>query len=157
VFLTIADLDSPLGRGGHPQLFALLDPKRHIFTADGYVGLYNQRRKPVKRRAGDPDESTRWLALHKVDLDLTHQIQSLPLATELAHAPFPAIAAHESIRVDGPGGTLVFRHFTTARTVASRSESGESNLLQRCREQPRRLDADLGPQSLGPYTPPTQE
>ena len=29
VFLTIAELDSPLGRGGHPQLFALIDPHRH--------------------------------------------------------------------------------------------------------------------------------
>ena len=39
----IAALDSPLGRGGHPQLFALLDPKRHSVTADAYVGLDNQR------------------------------------------------------------------------------------------------------------------
>lgn len=29
IFLTIAELDSPLGRGGHPQLFALIDPQRH--------------------------------------------------------------------------------------------------------------------------------
>src|SRR5229473_4895332 len=43
VFLTIAALDSPLGRGGHPQLFALLDPSRHAFTSDTYVGLDNQR------------------------------------------------------------------------------------------------------------------
>ena len=43
VFLTIATLDSPLGRGGHPQLFALLDPKRHIPATDAYMGIDNQR------------------------------------------------------------------------------------------------------------------
>ena len=43
VFLTIAQLDSPLGHGGHQQLFALIDPKRHIHRRDAYVGLDNQR------------------------------------------------------------------------------------------------------------------
>lgn len=43
MFLTVADLDSPLGRGGHPQLFALLDSKRHVFTRDRYAGLDHQR------------------------------------------------------------------------------------------------------------------
>lgn len=37
VFLTLIDLHSPLGRGGHPQLFALVDPARHI--PDTFVGL----------------------------------------------------------------------------------------------------------------------
>lgn len=43
VFLTIADLDSPLGHGGHPQLFALLDPTRHRFTPHTFKGLDSQR------------------------------------------------------------------------------------------------------------------
>jgi catechol 2,3-dioxygenase-like lactoylglutathione lyase family enzyme len=43
VFLTIADLQSPLGRGGHPQLFALLDPKRHAFTRDHDIDADPQR------------------------------------------------------------------------------------------------------------------
>ena len=43
MFLTVADLDSPLGRGGHPQLFVLLDSKRHVFTRDRYAGLDHQR------------------------------------------------------------------------------------------------------------------
>ena len=43
IFLTIADLDSPLGRGGHPQLFALVDPERHVYTRDSYVGLDHER------------------------------------------------------------------------------------------------------------------
>ena len=41
VFLTVAELDSALGHGGHPQLFALVDPKRH--THDSYMGVDNQR------------------------------------------------------------------------------------------------------------------
>jgi catechol 2,3-dioxygenase-like lactoylglutathione lyase family enzyme len=43
VFLTIADLESPLGRGGHPQFFALVDPERHVYTRDAYVGLDHER------------------------------------------------------------------------------------------------------------------
>lgn len=42
VFLTVADLDSPLGNGGHPQLFALLDPTRHIVSPHPYQGLDSQ-------------------------------------------------------------------------------------------------------------------
>ncbi len=41
IFLTVTDLDSPLGRGGHPQLFALVDPERHI--PDAYVGIDNKK------------------------------------------------------------------------------------------------------------------
>src|ERR1019366_1710928 len=54
VFLTMAALNSPLGRGGHPQLFALLDPKRHTFTTDAYVGLDNQR-SPLNHLAFEID------------------------------------------------------------------------------------------------------
>lgn len=32
VFLTIRELDTPLGGGGHPQLLALIDYRRHVFT-----------------------------------------------------------------------------------------------------------------------------
>jgi catechol 2,3-dioxygenase-like lactoylglutathione lyase family enzyme len=56
VFLTIAALDSPLGRGGHPQLFALLDPRRHTFTSDAYVGLDNQR-SPLNHLAFEIDSA----------------------------------------------------------------------------------------------------
>ena len=31
-FLTIANLDSPLGIHGHPQLLALIDYRRHVFA-----------------------------------------------------------------------------------------------------------------------------
>ena len=39
VFLTIAELNSPLGRGGHPQLFALIDPHRHPPAQQRFRGL----------------------------------------------------------------------------------------------------------------------
>ncbi len=39
VFLTIAALDSPLGRGGHPQLLALIDPHRHPPAQQRFRGL----------------------------------------------------------------------------------------------------------------------
>ena len=39
VFLTLAELDSPLGRGGHPQLLALIDPHRHPPARRRFRGL----------------------------------------------------------------------------------------------------------------------
>ena len=39
VFLTLAELDSPLGRGGHPQLLALIDPHRHPPAKQRFRGL----------------------------------------------------------------------------------------------------------------------
>ena len=39
VFLTLAELDSPLGHGGHPQLLALIDPHRHPPAQQRFRGL----------------------------------------------------------------------------------------------------------------------
>jgi catechol 2,3-dioxygenase-like lactoylglutathione lyase family enzyme len=39
VFLMIAELDSPLGHGGHPQLLALIDPHRHPPAQQRFRGL----------------------------------------------------------------------------------------------------------------------
>lgn len=39
IFLTITELDSPLGRNGHPQLFALIDPHRHPSAQKRFRGL----------------------------------------------------------------------------------------------------------------------
>lgn len=39
IFLTIAELDSPLGHGGHPQLLALIDPHRHPPAQQRFRGL----------------------------------------------------------------------------------------------------------------------
>ena len=37
-FLTICETDTPLGRGGHPQLLALIDYRRHIYAKTRLVG-----------------------------------------------------------------------------------------------------------------------
>ncbi|MCC7333626.1 MAG: VOC family protein [Pirellulaceae bacterium] len=37
-FLTICETDTPLGRGGHPQLLALIDYRRHIHAKIRFVG-----------------------------------------------------------------------------------------------------------------------
>ena len=39
VFLTISEIDTPLGRHGHPQLLALIDYQRHVFAKDRFDGL----------------------------------------------------------------------------------------------------------------------
>lgn len=39
VFLTIAEVDSPLGNNGHPQLFAMIDPHRHPPAKKRFRGL----------------------------------------------------------------------------------------------------------------------
>ncbi|GAB5406538.1 MAG: hypothetical protein Aurels2KO_47690 [Aureliella sp.] len=37
-FLTIAETDTPLCRGGHPQLLALIDYRRHIYSREKFRG-----------------------------------------------------------------------------------------------------------------------
>jgi catechol-2,3-dioxygenase len=37
-FLTIAQTDTPLGRGGHPQLLVLIDCRRHVHARKRFVG-----------------------------------------------------------------------------------------------------------------------
>ena len=55
VFLTVKELDSPLGRGGHPQLLALIDAERHVFTRERYAGL-DHGRSPLNHLAFEIDE-----------------------------------------------------------------------------------------------------
>ena len=37
-FLTITDVDTPLGRGGHPQMLVLIDHRRHVHARKRLVG-----------------------------------------------------------------------------------------------------------------------
>ena len=85
VFLTVADLDSPLGRGGHPQVFALIDAQRHIFTRDAYAGLDHQR-SPLNHLAFEIDEENfeaEQQRLEKLDLEVS--------TTEFPHMQAKAI------------------------------------------------------------------
>lgn len=38
-FLTIRDLETPLGRNGHPQMLVLIDYRRHVFARKRFTGL----------------------------------------------------------------------------------------------------------------------
>src|SRR5260370_33349235 len=38
-FLTVKEVDTPLGRHGHPQLLALIDFQRHVFAKGRFDGL----------------------------------------------------------------------------------------------------------------------
>lgn len=37
-FLVVTDLDTPLGRNGHPQMLVLIDYQRHVFAKARFVG-----------------------------------------------------------------------------------------------------------------------
>ena len=37
-FLTICQTETPLGRGGHPQMLVLIDYRRHVFAKKRFVG-----------------------------------------------------------------------------------------------------------------------
>jgi catechol 2,3-dioxygenase-like lactoylglutathione lyase family enzyme len=78
VFLTIAALDSPLGRGGHPQLFALVDPRRHAFTSDAYLGLDNDR-SPLNHLAFEIDSAAFTSEMRRLEaLDLAVRVFDFP-------------------------------------------------------------------------------
>jgi catechol-2,3-dioxygenase len=57
VFLTVAPLDSPLGRHGHPQILALIDYRRHVFARPRFDG-HEPRRSTLNHLAFEiPPES----------------------------------------------------------------------------------------------------
>ncbi len=56
-FLTIQQVDTPLGRHGHPQLLALIDFQRHIFAKEQFDG-HEPRRSTLNHLAFEiPPES----------------------------------------------------------------------------------------------------
>ena len=77
VFLRVADLDSPLGRGGHPQLVALLDPKRHVFTHDSYAGLDHER-SPLNHIAFEIDSGEFTSARKRQEMHLAVDVRDFP-------------------------------------------------------------------------------
>ena len=71
-FLTICNTDTPLGRGGHPQLLALIDYRRHIYAKQRFVG-HDVRRSTLNHLAFEiPSESfedqVTFLRQRKIDL-----------------------------------------------------------------------------------------
>lgn len=75
-FLTISDVDTPLGRHGHPQLLVLIDPRRHVFARDRFERVaaststlnhlafeippesYREHRRRLEDRGLDPQEAS---------------------------------------------------------------------------------------------------
>lgn len=75
-FMTVTDVDTPLGRHGHPQLLVLIDARRHVFARDRFErvaaststlnhlafeippGSYGEHRRRLEDRGLDPQEAT---------------------------------------------------------------------------------------------------
>lgn len=94
-FLTISELDTPLGRGGHPQLLALVDYRRHVFAKRRFVGQ-DLARSTLNHLAFEiPPESFD---------DHVKRLQELGIA--LTFSDFPAVNARAIFFKDPEGNTL---------------------------------------------------
>ena len=81
-FLTICDTDTPLGHGGHPQLLALIDYKRHVYAKERFVG-HDASRSTLNHLAFEiPPDS----------FDV-HAERLSELGIELSFSDFPAMNA----------------------------------------------------------------
>lgn len=82
IFLTIKEQDSPLARGGHPQIFGLVDPERHMFRRSGFAGLDVSR------------SSLNHLALEIDRSDFESELERLEsLGLEVSTVAFPRLNA----------------------------------------------------------------
>lgn len=94
-FLTICETNTPLGRGGHPQLLALIDYRRHIHAKQRWVG-HDVTRSTLNHLAFEiPPES----------FD-EHANRLRELQIELTLADFPAMNAHAIFFKDPEGNVL---------------------------------------------------
>lgn len=81
-FLTICELDTPLGRGGHPQMLVLIDHARHVFAKNRLIGR-------------DPRRTTlNHLAFEIPPQSYEEEVQRLKqLGIEVSTAKFPGLNA----------------------------------------------------------------
>lgn len=94
-FLTICETDTPLGRGGHPQLLALIDFRRHL-SARKRVSGHDVTRSTLNHLAFEvPPES---FEDHRKRLD--------ELEIELTFAEFQALNARAMFFRDPEGNVL---------------------------------------------------
>ena len=94
-FLTIKDVDSPLGRHGHPQLFVLIDYRRHVFARKRFAG-HEPTRSTLNHLAFEiPPES---FDAHR------ERLESLGLTPRVV--TFPAMSAKALFFEDPEGNTL---------------------------------------------------
>jgi catechol 2,3-dioxygenase-like lactoylglutathione lyase family enzyme len=95
VFLTIRELDTPLGDGGHPQLLALIDYRRHVFTRRRMFAL-NISQSPLNHIAFEVSPSS---------LD-AHAERLAACGIETTRMDFPSLNASAIYFSDPDGNTL---------------------------------------------------
>ena len=94
-FLTVCDLDTPLGRGGHPQMLVLIDHARHVFARGRLVG-HDVSRSTLNHLAFEiPSSAYDGYVGHLRTHGLT-----------LAFSEFPALNARAMFFRDPEGNTL---------------------------------------------------
>ena len=94
-FLTICETDTPLGRGGHPQLLALIDYRRHVHAKKRLVG-HDVTQSTLNHLAFEiPPES---FDAHAKRLD--------GLGIDVSVSEFPAMSARAMFFKDPEGNVL---------------------------------------------------
>lgn len=94
-FLTICETNTPLGLGGHPQLLALIDYRRHVHAKRRFVGH-------------DPSQST----LNHLAFEIppssfdAHAKRLCEFGIELTFSEFPAMNARAMFFKDPEGNAL---------------------------------------------------
>ncbi len=94
-FLTIRDIETPLGRNGHPQLLALIDHRRHVFARPRFDG-HDVRRSTLNHLAFEiPPESYD-----------AHKQRLIERGFNPTYSRFPAMNAKAIFFNDPEGNTL---------------------------------------------------
>ncbi len=94
-FLTVCQTDTPLGRGGHPQLLALIDFRRHVYAKARVTG-HDVSRSTLNHLAFEiPPES----------FD-EHVARFGELGIEVVFSEFPAMQARAMFFQDPEGNAL---------------------------------------------------
>lgn len=94
-FLTICETNTPLSRGGHPQLLALIDYRRHVHARRRFVG-HDVTQSTLNHLAFEvPPESFEIHAQRLRDLNI-----------ELTFSEFPALNARAMFFKDPEGNVL---------------------------------------------------
>lgn len=94
-FLTICETDTPLGRGGHPQLLALIDYQRHVYAKKRFIGH-------------DASKSTLNHLAFEIPPDsyAAHASRFGELGISLSFSEFPAMNARAMFFKDPEGNSL---------------------------------------------------
>ncbi|MEQ1827575.1 MAG: VOC family protein [Pirellula sp.] len=94
-FLVISEIDSPLGRNGHPQMLVLIDHLRHVYAKARFIG-HDVGRSTLNHIAFEipPDEYD------------AHTRHLTAQGIELSHTVFPDLNAKAMFLKDPEGNVL---------------------------------------------------